>query len=71
MKTILTACVYLLFTTVAVVNVSSSLSVLEGDSGTNDFNIEVELQISSVPLARDVAVTVSSEDGTATGRLAQ
>jgi len=71
MKTILRACEKLLFTTVAVVNVSSSRSVSEGNSGTNDFNIEVELQIGSVPLARDVAVTVSTEDGTATGRLVQ
>ena len=42
-----------------------------GNSGTNDFNIEVDLQIGSVPLARDVVVTVSTEDGTARGRLAQ
>ena len=43
----------------------------EGNAGTTVLDVNVELQIGSVPLARDVAVTVSTEDGTATGRLAQ
>ena len=60
-----------LLTTVAVVNVSSSLSVTEGNFSTINFSIEVELQIGSVPLARDVVLTLSTEDGAATGRRAQ
>ena len=55
----------------ATVNVSSPLSVEEGSTGVTDFNVEIQLQIGSVPLARDVVVTLSTEDGTATGRLAQ
>ena len=65
-------CVYkTLLPTVAVVNVSSSLSVTEGNSSTSNYTIEVELQIGSVPLARDVIITLSTENGTATGRLAR
>lgn len=60
-----------IFLTVAVVNVSSPLSVVEGNTGITNFNIEVELQISSVLLARDVIVTLSTEEDTATGRLDQ
>jgi len=56
---------------VAVVSVSSSRSVTEGNAGTTVLDVNVELQISSVPLARDVVVTVSTAGGTATGRLAQ
>ena len=70
MKTI-TAYKKLLFSAVAVVRVSSSQSVTEGNSGITVLDVNVELQIGSVPLARDVAVTISTEDGTATGRLAQ
>jgi len=56
--------------TEATVNITSPLSVVEGNTGTTNFNIEVELQIGSLPLARDVVVTLSTEDGTAAGKLA-
>ena len=54
----------------ATVNITTPLSVVEGNTGTTNFNIDVELQIGSLPLARDVVVTLSTKDGTAAGRLA-
>ena len=64
-----TACITSVFFTVAIFNVSLPLSVVEGNTGIANVYILVELQISSVPLARDVIVTLSTEDGTATGKL--